>query len=53
MARRKDRPESELPSLERLVTLTTLLLGRLAIETGDQRRRKGRERRRKESGEIE
>ena len=53
MARREDRPEFELPSLERLVTLTTLLLGRLAVETRDQRRRKGGERRRKEWGETE
>ena len=35
MARREDRPESELPSLERLMTLAALLLGRLAVETGD------------------
>ena len=53
MAHREDQPESKLSSLERLVTLTTLLLGRLAVKTGDQRRRKGGERRRKESGEIE
>ena len=53
MAYREDQPESELPSLERLVTLTTLLLGRLAVETGDQRRIKGGEQRRRESGEIE
>ena len=53
MACTEDRPESELPSLERLVTLAVLLLGRLAVETGDQRRRKGGERRRKGSVEIE
>ena len=35
MARREDRRGSELPSLERLVTLTTLLLGRLAVETSE------------------
>ena len=53
MVRKEDQPEYELPSLERLVTLATLLLGRLAVETGDQRRRKGGERRRKTSEEIE
>ena len=53
MARREDWPEYELPSLERRVTPTTLLLGRLVVKIGDQRRRKGGERRRKESGETE
>ena len=50
MARREDRLESELPSLERLVTLTTFLLVRLAVETSDWRSAKKKERRAKKKG---
>ena len=50
MARREDRRGSELPSLERLVTLTTLLLGRLAVETSDWRSAKKKWRRAKKKG---
>ena len=52
--RTEDKSESKLPSLERLVTLVALLLGRLAIEIGDGAvKKKGRRAKKNGIEEIE